>query len=126
MLETQLLLERQAAKILHVQIKEQTTNTVNTIKTYNACQLARTPLLADVPRESVLFIGTQFSNLYTAVDTPAMGCVDTFTGVRCVAHHRSSSNVGTQACADNRDAADFSSSFGAHCRLLTCLHTCGF
>jgi hypothetical protein len=41
------LLERQAAKnkvaspnqILHVQIKEQTTNTVNTIKTYNACQL---------------------------------------------------------------------------------------
>jgi hypothetical protein len=39
MLETQLLLERQAAKILHVQIKEQTTNTVNIIKTYNACQL---------------------------------------------------------------------------------------
>jgi hypothetical protein len=26
-------------------------------------------------RESVLFIGTQFSNLYTAVDTPAMGRV---------------------------------------------------
>jgi hypothetical protein len=25
--------------------------------------------------ESVLFIGTQFSNLYTAVDTPAMGRV---------------------------------------------------
>jgi hypothetical protein len=23
----------------------------------------------------VLFIGTQFSNLYTAVDTPVMGCV---------------------------------------------------
>jgi hypothetical protein len=26
-------------------------------------------------RESVLFIGTQFSNLYTAVDTPARGRV---------------------------------------------------
>jgi hypothetical protein len=26
-------------------------------------------------RESVLFIGTQFSNLYTAVDTPAKGRV---------------------------------------------------
>jgi hypothetical protein len=26
-------------------------------------------------RESVLFIGTPFSNLYTAVDTPAMGRV---------------------------------------------------
>ena len=26
-------------------------------------------------RESVMFIGTQFSNLYTAVDTPAMGRV---------------------------------------------------
>ena len=26
--------------------------------------------------ESVLFIGTQFSNLYTAVDTPAKGRVD--------------------------------------------------
>jgi hypothetical protein len=46
--------------------------------------------------------------------------------IRCVAHHRSSSNVGTQTCADNRDAANFSWSFGAHCRLLTCLHTCGF
>jgi hypothetical protein len=31
------------------------------------------PLLK--PRESVLFIGTQFSNLYTAVDTPAKGRV---------------------------------------------------
>ena len=28
-----------------------------------------------VLRESVLFIGTQFSNLYTAVDTPAKGRV---------------------------------------------------
>ena len=27
------------------------------------------------PTESVLFIGTQFSNLYTAVDTPAKGHV---------------------------------------------------
>jgi hypothetical protein len=27
-------------------------------------------------RESVLFIGTQFSNLYTAVDTPARGRVN--------------------------------------------------
>jgi hypothetical protein len=26
-------------------------------------------------RESVLFIGTQFSNLYTAVDTPTKGRV---------------------------------------------------
>jgi hypothetical protein len=46
-LETQLLLERQAAKakvaspnqILHEQIKEKTANNVNTSKTYNACQL---------------------------------------------------------------------------------------
>jgi hypothetical protein len=30
-------------------------------------------------RESVLFIGTQFSNLYTAVDTPARGRVGTLT-----------------------------------------------
>ena len=30
---------------------------------------------ADSDRESVLFIGTQFSNLYTAVDTPARGRV---------------------------------------------------
>jgi hypothetical protein len=29
----------------------------------------------DTWRESVLFIGTQFSNLYTAVDTPAKGRV---------------------------------------------------
>jgi hypothetical protein len=32
-------------------------------------------LLCMRTRESVLFIGTQFSNLYTAVDTPAMGRV---------------------------------------------------
>ncbi len=44
-LETQLLHQAAKAKvaspnqILHVQIKEQTANTVNTIKTYNACQL---------------------------------------------------------------------------------------
>ena len=31
-----------------------------------------------VLRESVLFIGTQFSNLYTAVDTPAKGRVGAF------------------------------------------------
>ena len=28
-------------------------------------------------RERVLFIGNQFSNLYTAVDTPAAGCAET-------------------------------------------------
>ncbi len=31
--------------------------------------------IARMMRESVLFIGTQFSNLYTAVDTPARGRV---------------------------------------------------
>jgi hypothetical protein len=37
---------------------------------------ARAPNVAKtVERESVLFIGTQFSNLYTAVDTPARGRV---------------------------------------------------
>ncbi len=29
-------------------------------------------------RESVLFIGTRFSNLYTAVDTPARGRVESW------------------------------------------------
>ena len=36
-----------------------------------------------ISRESVLFIGTQFSNLYTAVDTPARGRVGVVCGV-CV------------------------------------------
>jgi hypothetical protein len=31
----------------------------------------RPQVVAVVARESVLFIGTRFSNLYTAVDTPA-------------------------------------------------------
>ena len=31
---------------------------------------------AEAVRERVLFIGTQFSNLYTAVDTPVRGRVD--------------------------------------------------
>ena len=35
-------------------------------------------------RESVLFIGTQFSNLYTSVDTPARGSV----GFTVVANQR--------------------------------------
>jgi hypothetical protein len=35
-------------------------------------------------RESVLFIGTQFSNLYTAVDTPAMGRVVVCLGFVCL------------------------------------------
>jgi len=38
-------------------------------------------------RESVLFIGTQFSNLYTSVDTPARGRV----GFTVVANQRVSS-----------------------------------
>jgi hypothetical protein len=33
------------------------------------------PIPTQALRESVLFIGTQFSNLYTAVDTPARGRV---------------------------------------------------
>jgi hypothetical protein len=32
-------------------------------------------------RESVLFIGTQFSNLYTAVDTPAKGVASACLGI---------------------------------------------
>ena len=36
---------------------------------------ARARLPSNRARESVLFIGTQFSNLYTAVDTPAKGRV---------------------------------------------------
>jgi hypothetical protein len=42
-----------------------------------------TPTGAPRRRESVLFIGTQFSNLYTAVDTPARGRVGCVCGV-CV------------------------------------------
>ena len=41
-------------------------------------------------RERVLFIGTQFSNLYTAVDTPAMGRVVVclvFVYLVCVCKH---------------------------------------
>jgi hypothetical protein len=33
------------------------------------------PTVGNRVRERVLFIGTQFSNLYTAVDTPAKGRV---------------------------------------------------
>ena len=40
--------------------------------TLSSRSVGRAPL---VPRESVLFIGTRFSNLYTAVDTPAKGRV---------------------------------------------------
>ena len=35
----------------------------------------QSPRADDYVRESVLFIGTKFSNLYTAVDTPARGRV---------------------------------------------------
>jgi hypothetical protein len=38
------------------------------IAAHNTC-------IRELLRESVLFIGTQFSNLYTAVDTPAKGRV---------------------------------------------------
>jgi hypothetical protein len=38
-------------------------------------------------RERVLFIGTQFSNLYTAVDTPARGRVGSFeVNLKCIVH----------------------------------------
>ena len=45
-----------------------------------ACRKSQTAGVTDpssdtTERESVLFIGTQFSNLYTAVDTPARGRV---------------------------------------------------
>ncbi len=56
------------------------------VNTYRTSDLCRPPGRARPPsayrqwpfllcRESVLFIGTQFSNLYTAVDTPARGRV---------------------------------------------------
>jgi hypothetical protein len=39
-------------------------------------------------RESVLFIGTQYSNLYTAVDTPAEAAWFTSEGLRIPPHLR--------------------------------------
>jgi hypothetical protein len=38
----------------------------------NTVVLSRTGDDVKIERESVLFIGTRFSNLYTALDTPSM------------------------------------------------------
>jgi hypothetical protein len=53
-------------------------------------------------RERVLFIGTQFSNLYTAVDTPAMGrVISTYSSQRFQLHqvpHEAPSGTRQQRC----------------------------
>jgi len=55
-------------------------------------------------RERVLFIGTQFSNLYTAVDTPARGCVCVvFVCKYVLGHSRVSqplTSLATRPCRD--------------------------
>ena len=52
-------------------------------------------------RESVLFIGTQFSNLYTAVDTPARGRVGVCVVFVCkyvLGHSRVSQPLNLRLC----------------------------
>ena len=54
-----------------------------------------------VRRESVLFIGTQFSNLYTAVDTPARGRVGVCVVFVCkyvLGHSRVSQPLNLRLC----------------------------